>query len=353
MTEAITTGTHNSKAASKILNKKPKVAENLYSLTYFNSFTFFTSALLYDKIYLYVKYIYYIIIILLTYKGGFIMDIRQMKYFKTIVEEGTISKAAQVLHMAQPPLSIQLKQLEEELGITLLKRGNKQIELTDAGMRFYKRCLQILDLTEITKNELKESFQDVLRIGITSSNGGLIQQDNIKHFIEHYDHVQYRIYEGSTYEILDLLLSHNIDLGIVRTPFDTSKVNTFYLEKEPMIVIGKKEYFKRPISKMKDLKKIPLIIHQRYLPLINDYSLNKHIQIQIKVTCDDSRTSLIWANSGIGVAIVPLSSLSLNYDSSLEYAYLEDKDLYTGIAFITRKNEETPILINQFIECFK
>ena len=62
-------------------------------------------------------------------------------------------------------------------------------------MRFYKRCLQILDLTEITKNELKESFQDVLRIGITSSNGGLIQQDNIKHFIEHYDHVQYRIYE--------------------------------------------------------------------------------------------------------------------------------------------------------------
>lgn len=259
------------------------------------------------------------------------MDIRQMKYFKTIVEEGTISKAAQVLHMAQPPLSIQLKQLEEELGITLLKRGNKQIELTDAGMRFYKRCLQILDLTEITKNELKESFQDVLRIGITSSNGGLIQQDNIKHFIEHYDHVQYRIYEGSTYEILDLLLSHNIDLGIVRTPFDTSKVNTFYLEKEPMIVIGKKEYFKRPISKMKDLKKIPLIIHQRYLPLINDYSLNKHIQIQIKVTCDDSRTSLIWANSGIGVAIVPLSSLSLNYDSSLEYAYLEDKDLYTGI----------------------
>jgi DNA-binding transcriptional LysR family regulator len=49
------------------------------------------------------------------------MDIRQMKYFKTIVEEGTISKAAQVLHMAQPPLSIQLKQLEEELGITLLK----------------------------------------------------------------------------------------------------------------------------------------------------------------------------------------------------------------------------------------
>lgn len=281
------------------------------------------------------------------------MDIRQMKYFKTIVEEGTISKAAQVLHMAQPPLSIQLKQLEEELGITLLKRGNKQIELTDAGIRFYKRCLQILDLTEITKNELKESFQDVLRIGITSSNGGLIQQDNIKHFIEHYDHVQYRIYEGSTYEILDLLLSHNIDLGIVRTPFDTSKVNTFYLEKEPMIAIGKKEYFINTKRKIKDFKDTPLIIHQRYLPLINDYCLNKLIQIQLKVTCDDSRTSLIWANSGIGVAICPMSSLALPYDHSLVYTILEDKNLYTGIAFITRKNEEVSALLNEFIERFK
>lgn len=281
------------------------------------------------------------------------MDIRQMKYFKTIVEEGTISKAAKKLHMAQPPLSMQLKQLEEELSVILLKRGNKQIELTEAGNRFYKRCLQILDLTEITKNELKQSYQDVLRIGITSSNSGLIQQESIQEFIKKNKHVQYAIHEGSTYEILDLLLSHNIDLGIVRTPFDTSQVNTFYLEKEPMIAIGKKEYFINTKRKIKDFKDTPLIIHQRYLPLINDYCLNKLIQIQLKVTCDDSRTSLIWANSGIGVAICPMSSLALPYDHSLVYTILEDKNLYTGIVFITRKNEEVSALLNEFIERFK
>ena len=281
------------------------------------------------------------------------MDIRQMKYFKTIVEEGTISKAAKKLHMAQPPLSMQLKQLEEELSVILLKRGNKQIELTEAGNRFYKRCLQILDLTEITKNELKQSYQDVLRIGITSSNSGLIQQESIQEFIKKNKHVQCAIHEGSTYEILDLLLSHNIDLGIVRTPFDTSQVNTFYLEKEPMIAIGKKEYFINTKRKIKDFKDTPLIIHQRYLPLINDYCLNKLIQIQLKVTCDDSRTSLIWANSGIGVAICPMSSLALPYDHSLVYTILEDKNLYTGIAFITRKNEEVSALLNEFIERFK
>lgn len=74
--------------------------------------------------------------------------------------------------MAQPPLSMQLKQLEEELGVILLKRGNKQIELTDAGTQFYKRCLQILDLTEITKmnfnNLIKMFYELVLHLLIAA-----------------------------------------------------------------------------------------------------------------------------------------------------------------------------------------
>lgn len=281
------------------------------------------------------------------------MDIRQMKYFKTIVEQGTISQAAKVLHMAQPPLSMQLKQLEEELEVTLIKRGNRQIELTPAGQLFYKRCLQILDLSEITKNELKQSHQEILRIGITSSNHGLIQQENIQKYIHEHQYLSYSIHEGTTYEMLDLLLSHNIDLGIVRTPFDSSRVNAYYLDKEPMIAIGKKEFFTNKKEYIKDFKDIPLIIHQRYLPLIHDYCLDKHFQIQLKVSCDDSRTSLIWASTGVGVAIVPKSSLSLEYDHSLMSVVLKDKNLYTGIALITRKNEEINHALQQFMNQFK
>lgn len=281
------------------------------------------------------------------------MDIRQMKYFKTIVEQGTISKAAKVLHMAQPPLSMQLKQLEDELEVTLIKRGNRQIELTQAGQLFYKRCLQILDLSEITKNELKQTHQEILRIGITPSNSALIQQDKIKKHILNNQHLCYSIHEGTTYEMLDLLLSHNIDLGIVRTPFDSSSVDAYYLEKEPMIAIGKKEFLTDRKEYIKDFKDIPLIIHQRYLPLINDYCLNQHFQIQLKVSCDDSRTSLIWASTGIGVAIVPMSSLSLEYDHSLMSVTLKDNALYTGIAFITRKNEKINHFIQQFIDQYQ
>ncbi len=281
------------------------------------------------------------------------MEIRQMKYFKTIVEQGTISKAAKALHMAQPPLSTQLKQLENELGVTLIKRSNKQIELTQAGQMFYKRCLQILDLSEITRNELKQSYQEALRIGITSSNMALIDQEDIKNFINSKTQLCYSIHEGSTYEMLDLLLAHNIDIGIVRTPFDSSLVNAYYLDKEPMVAIGKKSYFLHNTHYISDFKDTPLIIHQRYLKMISDYCLDHDFKINLKVSCDDSRTSYLFASTGVGVAIVPQSSLSLIDDPSLHAVALKDNALYTGIALITRKNEKLSSSLQQFITLLK
>lgn len=76
------------------------------------------------------------------------MEIRTLRYFWTIAEEGTVSKAAEALHITQPTLSRQIKELEEELGTELFIRGRRQIQLTEAGM-FLKSCAEeILELTQ-------------------------------------------------------------------------------------------------------------------------------------------------------------------------------------------------------------
>ena len=72
------------------------------------------------------------------------MDIRQLRYFQAIAEEGQISKAAKRLNIAQPPLSQQLKLLEQELGVTLVERGSRHLRLTDAGRLLQERATKLL-----------------------------------------------------------------------------------------------------------------------------------------------------------------------------------------------------------------
>lgn len=273
-----------------------------------------------------------------------------MIYFKTIIEEGTISKAAQVLHMAQPPLSIQLKQLEEELNVQLLKRGHRKIELTSAGRLFYKRCLQMISLRDMTLHEMKETQNDILRLGITSSNGSIIE--HILPYFKEYPKHSFRIHEGTTYELIDLLLTHNIDIGIVRTPFDQSQIHAIPFQTEPMVAVGKAEFLAPEMTHMKDYQHIPLLIHQRYLSLITDYCLNLQFNPWIKLSCDDCRTSLIWAKLGLGVAIIPQSALSFVQDESLITDVLDDQELQTTITFITRKHEQIDQKIQDFLQQF-
>ena len=87
------------------------------------------------------------------------MEIKQLEYFRAIVEAGSISGAARALHMTQPPLSYQIKMLEEELQVSLFLRGAKKITLTEAGKTLYEQAGKILTLTDLTKSEVIKSSQ--------------------------------------------------------------------------------------------------------------------------------------------------------------------------------------------------
>ena len=103
------------------------------------------------------------------------MELRQLEYFRAIVDAGTISGAARMLHMTQPPLSYQLKMLEEELQVPLLVRGTKKITLTDAGKTLYEQAGTLLMLADLTKREVVKSSQAAtLHIGMTPSTVSLL-----------------------------------------------------------------------------------------------------------------------------------------------------------------------------------
>ena len=104
------------------------------------------------------------------------MEIRVLEYFLTVVREGSISKAAKVLHITQPTLSRQLAQLEDDSGVRLFQRGARQIELTNEGILLRRRAEEILALVEKTERELalqEEQIEGVISIGSTDAGKNL------------------------------------------------------------------------------------------------------------------------------------------------------------------------------------
>lgn len=99
------------------------------------------------------------------------MDIRQLTYFVAAVEEKTITAAAEKLHMTQPPLTMQLHMLEDELGCKLFRRDGRTLSLTDAGQHFYSRALEIIGMCDSAKSEMNDyrsGNAGELRIGAIS-----------------------------------------------------------------------------------------------------------------------------------------------------------------------------------------
>lgn len=282
------------------------------------------------------------------------MDIKQMLYFKMIVDEGTISKAALKLHMAQPPLSMQLKSLENELGVSLLKRGKRNVTLTPAGKLFYKRATQILVLEELTLHEMKNVASETLRLGITSSNSAIVHEKKVIDFVKNHPSLSFRIKEGTTSEMIDLLQAHEIDVAIVRTPFNSLNVNAIMQEKGPMIAVGRKDIINPSMNKLSDYKDFPIIAHRRYFKQITDYCLNKlSFNPNIHIQADDCRTSIFWCNALNEIAIIPETALPLIKNLDLIGIPLIDQELYTSIAVVTRDEDDTSPTLLEFLNLFR
>ena len=287
------------------------------------------------------------------------MDIRQLRYFLAIAEEEQITSAAKRLHIAQPPLSQQLKSLENELGVKLVERGSRKIQLTDAGQILRNRAEQILELTEATARELKdfsEGLQGTLSIGAVSSSGAALLPKRIHSFNRKCPGINFEIWEGNTYRILEILNSGVIEIGIVRTPFNIENFESIPLPIEPMVAAISGNHFLGEHQSqicLTDLKDKPLIIYRRFEKIIIQACEKAGFEPKIFCKTDDARTTLLWADSGMGIAIVPKVALELIRSPNLKYKEIKESSLETQIVAIWMKNRYLSTAARHFLETFK
>ncbi|WMM24918.1 LysR family transcriptional regulator [Tissierella sp. MB52-C2] len=287
------------------------------------------------------------------------MDIKQLLYFITVVNEGNITSAAKKLHIAQPALSNHIKNLEEELDVKLFHRGPRKITLTEAGEILYTKANNILELKNSIRKELEDSksgFKGTLKIGTISAIDADFLENTFLKFHKKYNNIKYEVYEGITPEIINLLFSRVIEVGIVRTPFDKTGLKTHYLKMEPMIAAYKEDDDLDKINSHINIEYLegkPLIIYRRFENLI--VSAFQKLDINPYVFCinDDSRTSLLWANAGLGIAIVPMSSKNLVLANNLKYKIIDDDSLSSQVSIITLKDSNLSTVATNFIDNIK
>ena len=156
------------------------------------------------------------------------MELRVLRYFLEAAREGNITHAAERLHISQPTLSKQLKELEGELGKKLFIRGNYNVRLTDEGMLLRKRAEDILEMVDKTEEEFKalgEITGGDIRIGCAESEGIRHLAQRIKAVQAQYPRIRVHLYSGDRSDLAERLEQGLLDFAVLVESNDLSKYN--------------------------------------------------------------------------------------------------------------------------------
>ncbi len=293
------------------------------------------------------------------------MDLREMRYFHSIIEEGNISNASKRLNIAQPALSRQMKQLENTLGVQLFERGSRKIRLTEAGYLFRERVEQILGLVDGTMKEITEinsGLSGTISIGSVTTSGAVLLPAVISQFHSLYPNVTFQIWEGDGYRIFELLDSRVIEIGIIRAPFDAKTYESITLPDEPLVIAMKRDGCncgKNSDSiRLIELADQPLIVPLRWKTMFIEWCEKAGFKPKIVCVSDSIVLNMLWTKAEIGMALVPKSTEALISDPLLTYKTIIEPVVSTQTCIVWARNQKLSasskhflhLLSGQFVE---
>ncbi|ETY74703.1 LysR family transcriptional regulator [Lactiplantibacillus fabifermentans] len=286
------------------------------------------------------------------------MNLKQLRYFLAVAEEGQMTAAAKRLHVAQPPLSYQIKQLELELGVPLFKRLPQGVVVTSAGKLLVGYAQQLTQLSATAENKIRalaHGITGTLNLGTVSSSAGVMPNQALLKWLHAHGDVQLELTEGNTYELLDDLHKRLLDVAIMRTPFNRQHLICRFFPAERMVAVLPQRFHQfenRRQLRLSDLDGLPLIKYRRFNELFHVAFLEQPFDPQFVMTCDDARTAMHWADHQIGVALVP-RSLAATYDSGqVLIRSIADRRFETQLVLATTPESYATPLVAGFMDQF-
>ncbi|SDC71494.1 DNA-binding transcriptional regulator, LysR family [Melghirimyces thermohalophilus] len=291
------------------------------------------------------------------------MDLKQLRYFVTIAQEGQITRAANKLHMAQPPLSQSLKMLEQELGVPLLERNRRKMELTEAGRILYRKAQALLRQFDETIVEVKETgkgLRGMLSIGCVKSCFAYIPE-RVQFFRKEYPDVTFELREGDSFQLAEYLENRDIEIAVVRLPLDHKNFAYLPLPNEVYVAVLPAHWVKAPTQThilMEDLAGLPLLLLHRisgvgqYEIIMNEFK--KHgLKPHVVCECPDATMLLSLVSAGVGATLLPKSTLFTLPAQGVKVLEIGQTEITSEAAVVWLKDRYLSKSAIRFIETFQ
>lgn len=272
------------------------------------------------------------------------MEIRVLRYFIAVVQEGSISAAAKFLHLSQPTLSRQLRELEEELGVVLFDRGNRYITLTEKGAFFLQQAREIITLVDKTSSNLQtDAISGDVYIGCGESEAVKMITDVYTDILETHSDVRLHLFSGNSEQLGEKMDRGLLDFSFVIGRIDQSKHDFIKLAKQDQWgVLMRKD---NPLSSKKSIRKeelssLPLIISNqpRASEEISNWLLHDVFDLRIIATYNLLYNASLLVQSGAGFAICLDGILNTTGESPLCFRPF-DPPLLADLAIIWKKHK--------------
>lgn len=300
---------------------------------------------------------------LLKHKKEGKMELRVLRYFLAVVREGSITKAADFLHVTQPTLSRQLKDLEEELGQQLFIRGSRQILLTAEGMMLRRRAEEILDMVARTEEEFDSAQKNVagdVYIGGGETRAMCLIAEVIGELRRIYPDIRYHLYSGNAMDVTERLDKGLLDFGILIEPTDLLKYDFLPFPVKDVWGVLMPEncaLAKKSRVTKNDLEGLPLICSRQVVSVKNKHNEflnwfgNDFGKMNIIADYNLVYNAALLAEQGIGY-VVTLDGLADAMDNNVCFRPLEPK-LESGLNIVWKKYQVFSPAAKIFLEALR
>ena len=283
------------------------------------------------------------------------MEIRVLRYFLAVAREGSFSSAAESLHLSQPTLSRQLKDLEEQLGKQLFIRGNRKVTLTEEGLLLRKRAQEIIELAKKTESEISCSDKFIggdIYIGGGETKGMRLVAKAVRALREDFPHIHVHLFNGNVDDVSERLDKGLLDFGVFIEPADIGKYEFLKLPvTHKWGVIMRKDNPLAPLKaiKPKDLHGLPIMTPSREI-VLNKISgwMGGIDKLNVVATFNLIFNAAFLIEEGVGCAVCIDGLVDISEKSALCFRPLEPK-MEVGMNIAWKKHQVFSKVAEEFL----